>query len=198
MAAESSSPDSSEILLIRLGESSPGFPTAEEAVKILVHQTSTSPHKLALLPTRVKPAARAEGGPVVLEAEGKALAEAIIVRVDARADFAPEMREQWTATGLTESKAWVILKGFHVIDQPLEDVLETADGKGIDRTVGNRQFRWMQRVVPGAPKRVVVPKVPKVTKASAAKAAKAAREAAEEAEESESNDDSANGEASQE
>ena len=164
MAAESSTPDSSEILLIRLGESSPGFPAAEEAVKILVHQTSTSPHKLALLPTRVKPAARAEGGPVMLEAGGKALAEAIIVRVDARADFAPEMREQWTATGLTESKAWVILKGFTVIDQPLDDVVETADGKGIDRTVGNRQFRWMRRVTPGAPKRVVEPKPPKAAK----------------------------------
>lgn len=197
MAVESSSPDSSEILLIRLGESSPGFPTAEEAVKILVHQTSTSPHKLALLPTRVKPAARAEGGPVVLEAEGKALAEALIVRVDARADFAPEMREQWIATGLTESKAWVILKGFRVIDLPLDDVLETADGKAIDRTVGNRQFRWMQRVVPGAPKRAVVPKAVKAPKApKAAKAAKAAP--VEEAEESEASDDSANGEASQE
>lgn len=194
MAVESSSPDSSEILLIRLGESSPGFPTSEEAVKILVHQTSTSPHKLALLPTRVKPAARAEGGPVVLEADGKALAEALIVRVDARADFAPEMREQWIATGLTESKAWVILKGFRVIDLPLDDVLETADGKAIDRTVGNRQFRWMQRVVPGAPKRAVVPKAVKAPKAP--KAAKAAP--VEEAEESEASDDSANGEASQE
>ena len=194
MAAETSSPDSSEILLIRLGESSPGFPIAEEAVKILVHQTTTSPHKLALLPTRVKPAARAEGGPVVLEADGKALAEAIIVRVDARADFAPEMREQWTATGLTESKAWVILKGFRVIDLPLDDVLETADGKGIDRTVGNRQFRWMQRVVPGAPKRPVVPKAVKAPKAP--KAAKVVAEPEES--EAEATDDSANGEASQE
>jgi len=194
MAVETSSPDSSEILLIRLGESSPGFPVAEDAVKILVHQTSTSPHKLALLPTRVKPAARAEGGPVVLEADGKALAEALIVRVDARADFAPEMREQWLATGLTESKAWVILKGFRVIDQPLDDVLETADGKAIDRTVGNRQFRWMQRVTPGAPKRAVAPKAVKAPKAP--KAAKAAR--VEEPEESEASDDSANGEASQE
>ena len=194
MAAETSSPDSSEILLIRLGESSPGFPIAEEAVKILVHQTTTSPHKLALLPTRVKPAARAEGGPVVLEADGKALAEAIIVRVDARADFAPEMREPWTATGLTESKAWVILMGFRVIDLPLDDVLETADGKGIDRTVGNRQFRWMQRVVPGAPKRPVVPKAVKAPKAP--KAAKVVAEPEES--EAEATDDSANGEASQE
>ena len=135
-----------EILLVRLGESAPGFPAPEEAVRILLNQCATSPHKLALLPTRVKPAARAEGGPVMLEAQGKALAEAMIVRVDARPDFAPEMREEWLKAGLTESKGWVIIKGFSVIDRPLEEVVETADGKGIDRTVGNRQFRWMKRV----------------------------------------------------
>lgn len=191
MAAESSSPDSSEILLIRLGESSPGFPAAEEAVKILAHQTETSPHKLALLPTRVKPAARAEGGPVMLEAGGKALAEAIIVRVDARADFAPEMREQWTAAGLPESKAWVILKGFHVIDKPLDDVVETADGKAIDRTVGNRQFRWMRRVDPGAPKRVVEPKPEPKPKPAEAKPVAEPEPAAPEAAETSAADDSA-------
>lgn len=141
-----STPDTSEILLVRLGESSPGFPAPTEAVRILLSQCATSPHKLALLPTRVKPAARAEGGPVMLEAEGKALAEAVIVRVDARPDFAPEMREEWLKAGLTESKGWVIIKGFTVIDKPLDEVVETADGKGIDRTVGNRQFRWMKRV----------------------------------------------------
>lgn len=138
--------DPSEILLVRLGESSPGFPAPEEAVRILLSQCATSPHKLALLPTRVKPAARAEGGPVMLEAQGKALAEATIVRVDARPDFAPEMRDEWIKAGLTESKGWVIIKGFTVIDRPLDEVVETADGKGIDRTVGNRQFRWMKRV----------------------------------------------------
>lgn len=148
--AESTAPDPDEILLIRLGESSPGFPAAEEAVRILQHQCSTSPHKLALLPTRVKPAARAEGGPVMLEAGGKALAEAMIVRVDARPDFAPEMREQWSQAGLKESKGWVIIKGFAIIDRPLEEVAVTSDGKGLDRTVGNRQFRWMRRVSGGA------------------------------------------------
>ncbi len=134
-----------EILLIRLGESGPGFPPPAEAVRILMEQTATSPHKLALLPTRVKPAARAEGGPILLESEGKALAEAMIVRVDARRDFAPELREQWSKAGLEDSKAWVIVKGFKLVDQPLEEVAETADGKSIDRTVGNRQFRWMKR-----------------------------------------------------
>lgn len=144
--AESNSPDPNEILLIRLGESSPGFPDAEEAVRILQHQCTTSPHKLALLPTRVKPAARAEGGPLMLEAGGKALAEAVIVRVDARADFAPEMRDQWVQAGVKDSKGWVIIKNFQVIDRPLDEVAVTSDGKGIDRTVGNRQFRWMRRV----------------------------------------------------
>ncbi len=142
--ADERAPD--EVLLIRLGESGAGFPAAEEAVRILLEQTTTSPHKLAILPTRVKPAARAEGGPILLEANGKALAEAVIVRVDARPDFAPEMREQWTKSGLTDSKAWVIIKQFKVIDKPLEEVAVTADGKGIDRTVGNRQFRWMKRI----------------------------------------------------
>lgn len=142
--ADERAPD--EVLLIRLGESAPGFPAAEEAVRILLEQTTTSPHKLALLPTRVKPAARAEGGPIIIEAGGKALAEAVIVRVDARPDFAPEMRDQWTKAGLTESKAWVIIKQFKVIDKPLEEVVVTADGKGLDRTVGNRQFRWMKRI----------------------------------------------------
>ena len=145
-----STPDPNDVLLVRLGESAPGFPEPAEAVRILLNQCATSPHKLALLPTRVKPAARAEGGPVMLEAEGKALAEAMIVRVDARPDFAPEMKEEWAAAGLKESKGWVIIKGFTVIDRPLEEVVETADGKAIDRTVGNRQFRWMRRVA-GAP-----------------------------------------------
>ena len=53
--------------------------------------------------------------------------------------------EQWTKAGLTESKAWVVIKGFKVVDLPLEEVAETSDGKAIDRTVGNRQFRWMKR-----------------------------------------------------
>ena len=139
------SADSNEVLLVRLGESGDGFPAPPEAVRILLEQTSTSPHKLALLPTRVKPAARAEGGPIFLESEGKVLAEATIVRVDARKDFAPEMREQWVKAGIEESKAWVIVKNFRVVDKPLEDVAETSDGKAIDRTVGNRQFRWMKR-----------------------------------------------------
>jgi hypothetical protein len=134
-----------EVLLIRLGESGPGFPAIPEAIRILSEQTSTSPHKLALLPTRVKPAARAEGGPILLESEGKAVAEATIVRVDARSDFGPEMREQWAQAGLTDSKGWVIIKAFKVVDRPLEEVAETSDGKAIDRTVGNRQFRWMKR-----------------------------------------------------
>src|SRR5688500_16390032 len=108
--ADERAPD--EVLLIRLGESAAGFPAAEEAVRILLEQTTSSPHKLALLPTRVKPAARAEGGPILIEANGKALAEGVIVRVDARPDFAPEMRDQWTKAGLTESKAWVIVKQF--------------------------------------------------------------------------------------
>lgn len=142
--ADERAPD--EVLLIRLGESAAGFPAAEEAVRILLEQTTSSPHKLALLPTRVKPAARAEGGPILIEANGKALAEGVIVRVDARPDFAPEMRDQWTKAGLTESKAWVIVKQFKVIDKPLEEVAVTADGKGLDRTVGNRQFRWMKRI----------------------------------------------------
>lgn len=136
---------SDEVLLIRLGEAAEGFPGPAEAVRILAEQTATSPHKLALLPTRVKPAARAEGGHIILESEGKALAEATIVRVDARKDFAPELREQWAAAGLTDSKAWVIIKGFVTLDQPIEEVAETSDGKAIDRTVGNRQFRWMKR-----------------------------------------------------
>lgn len=134
-----------EVLLIRLGESGPGFPPAEKAIEILGDQTTNSPHKLALLPTRVKPAARAEGGPILLEANGQALAEAMIVRVDARKDFGPEMKEQWAKAGLTESKSWVIIKGFKAVNKPLEEVAETADGKGLDRTVGNRQFRWMKR-----------------------------------------------------
>jgi hypothetical protein len=138
--------DPNDVLLIRLGESGPGFPPPADAVRILVEQTTTSPHKLALLPTRVKPAARAKGGTIVLESEGKALAEAVIVDVDARSGFGPEMREQWEKAGLTGSKAWVIVKGFKVLDKPLEEVAQTADGKAIDRTVGNRQFRWMKRV----------------------------------------------------
>ena len=162
--------DSPEILLVRLGESSPGFPAATEAVRILLNQCATSPHKLALLPTRVKPAARAEGGPVMLEAEGKALAEAMIVRVDARPDFAPEMREEWVKAGLTESKGWVIIKGFTVIDKPLDEVVETADGKGIDRTVGNRQFRWMKRVT-GAKKAKAAEKAEKAEKSEESKGA---------------------------
>src|SRR5438874_13492762 len=92
-----------ELLLIRLGESASGFPSADDAVRILTEQTATSPHKLALLPTRVKPAARAEGGPILLEAGGKALAEALIVKVDARSGFGPEMKEQWAKAGLTDS-----------------------------------------------------------------------------------------------
>jgi len=148
MTPPAETPDPNEVLLIRLGESGPGFPAAADAVRILEEQTTTSPHKLALLPTRVKPAARAEGGPILLESEGKALAEAVIVRVDARKDFGPEMREQWTKAGLEDSKAWVIVKGFKRVDLPLDDVAETADGKPLDRTVGNRQFRWKKRKKP--------------------------------------------------
>lgn len=148
--SESIEAQDEEVLLIRLGESGKGFPAAEEAVRILVDQTTNSPHKLAMLPTRVKPAARAEGGPILLESDGKALAEARIVRVDARPDFGPEMKEQWEKAGVEEAKAWVIVKGFHVVDKPLEEVAETADGKALDRTVGNRQFRWMRWKDPGA------------------------------------------------
>lgn len=150
-------PNANEVLLIRLGESGPGFPPAADAIRILKEQTETSPHKLALLPTRVKPAQRAEGGPILLESEGKALAEATIVRVDARKDFAPEMREQWAQAGLTDSKAWVIIKSFQVIDRPLDEIAETADGKPIERTVGNRQFRWMKRKPDGAAQQAGAP-----------------------------------------
>jgi hypothetical protein len=136
---------SNEVLMIRLKESGEGFPDPAVAMKILEEQTATSPHRLAMLPTRVKPAARAEGGPILLEADGTALAEATIVRVDARKDFAPELREQWVAAGLGDSKAWVIVKNFKRVDQPLDSVAETSDGKSLDRTVGNRQFRWMKR-----------------------------------------------------
>ncbi|HVO29327.1 MAG TPA: hypothetical protein VMV18_01270, partial [bacterium] len=120
-----SAPNPNEVLLIRLGESGPGFPAAAEAVRILQEQTTNSPHKLGLLPTRVKPAARAEGGVVMLESEGKALAEMTVVRVDARKDFGPEMKEQWAKAGLADSKAWVIVKNLVIIDKPLDDVAET-------------------------------------------------------------------------
>src|SRR5436309_2483033 len=114
-------PSLQEILLIRLGESAPGFPTTEQALQILESQTTSSPHKLAMLPTRVKPAARAEGGPILLEADGKALAELEIVRVEARKDFGPEMKEEWAKAGLSDSKSWVIVKGFKRIDKPLHE-----------------------------------------------------------------------------
>ncbi len=134
----------SEVLMIRLGESGPGFPAPEEAMRLLNEQSTNSPHKLALLPTRMKPAARAEGSRILLEAGGTVLADAQIVRVDARRDFAPEMREQWAASGVADAKAWVILKGLQTIDRPLAEMADTADGKPLDRTVGNRQFRWMR------------------------------------------------------